>query len=191
MFAQRAFNVIGEEITLVDVATHLAHPAAFAVLGFLGGLWLGFDVLLVIVVGHGGLVGKYLGIKHIGDKHGVRADIDALGDTAGEVGVGVLGNIEHMVDGTVFCFAVGEFVHLAARLEPEMFEDLHRRLGGQHADVEDTGIFDKVMGVIALVDRHGNPQRVVRDLGYRIHDAAVVDVVVVGGQDIKAVTYVE
>ena len=70
-----------------------------------------------------------------------------------------------------------------------MLEDLHRRLGGQHADVEHTGIFDEVVRVVAFVDRHGNLQRVAGDLNHRVDDAAVVDVVVIGGQDVKPVTY--
>ena len=188
MFAQWAFDFVGEEIALVDIAAHLAHPAAFAVLGFLSGLRFGLDILLVIVVGHGGFVGKHLSIQHIGDEHGVRAEIDALGDTAGQIGVGVFRDVEHMVDGTVFALAVGEFVHLSARLEPKMLKDLHRSLGGQHADVEDAGILDEVMRVVALVNSHGNPQGVAGDLNHRGHDAAVVDIVVIGGQDVKTVT---
>ena len=47
------------------------------------------------------------------------------------------------------------------------------------------------MGVVALVDRHSNLQGVARDLDHRVDDAAVVDVVVIGGQHIEAVTNVE
>ena len=61
----------------------------------------------------------------------------------------------------------------------------------QQADVEDAGILNEVMRVVALVNSHGNPQGVAGDLNHRVHDAAVVDVVVVGSQDVKTVTYVE
>ena len=47
------------------------------------------------------------------------------------------------------------------------------------------------MGVVALVDRHRHLQRVASDLNHRVHNAAVVDVVVVGGQHVKAVTDIE
>ena len=185
MFAQGAFDVVGEEIALVDVAAHRTHPAAFAVLGFFGrGLRLGFDVLLVVVVGRGGLVGQHLGVEHIGDEHRVRAEIDALVDTAGQITVGVLGDVEHMVHGTVFSLAGGELVHLATRLEPEMLENEHWRFGGQHADVEHTGILDEVVRVVALVDRNGNLQGVARHLNHRVDNAAVVNVVIIGGQDV-------
>ena len=112
VFAQWTLDIVGEEVALIDVAAHLADPAAFAVLGLFGGLGLGFDIPLVIVVSHRGFVGKHLGVQHIGDEHGVCAEIDALGDTAGQIGVGVLGDVEYMVHGTVFGFTVGEFVHL-------------------------------------------------------------------------------
>ena len=36
MFAQGTFDVVGEEIALIDVAAHLAHPATFAVLALRG-----------------------------------------------------------------------------------------------------------------------------------------------------------
>ena len=101
VFAQRTFEIGWERITLVNVAAHFAHPATFAVFGFLLRLRFGFYVVLVIIVGEGRLVGKHLGIKHIGDEHGVGAEVDALGDTAGQIGVGKFRDIEHMVDGTV------------------------------------------------------------------------------------------
>jgi hypothetical protein len=52
MFAQRAFEIGWEGVSFVDVAAHLAHPTAFAVLGFLGWLRFGFYVFLVVVVCH-------------------------------------------------------------------------------------------------------------------------------------------
>ena len=72
-----------------------------------------------------------------------------------------------------------------------MLKDTHWRIGSQHGHIEHAGIFDKVVRVVTLVDRHGNLQGVARDLNHRVHDATVVDIVVIGGQDIKAVTYVE
>ena len=191
MFAQRAFEIGWEGFSFIDIATHLAHPATFAVLRLLCGLGFGLDVLLIIVVGHAGLVGQHLGIKHVGDEHGMRAEVDALGNTASQKGISVFRDVEHMVDGTVFRLAVCKFVHLASRLEAEVLEDLHWRLGSQHADVEHAGVLDEVVGVVALVDRHCDLQGVARDLYHRVDDAAVVDVVVVGGQHIKAVADVE
>ena len=76
-------------------------------------------------------------------------------------------------------------------LEPEVLEDLHRGLGGQHVDVEHARVLDELVRVVRLVHRHGNLQRIAGDLDHRVHDAAVVDVVVVGGQDVKPVTDVE
>ena len=94
MFAQGTFEIGWEGITLVNVTADLADPAAFAVLGFFGlWLWLGFDVLLVIVVGHGRYVRKHLSVKYIGNEHGVCAKINALGDPAGQISVGVFGDI--------------------------------------------------------------------------------------------------
>ena len=52
VFAERTFDVVGEEIALIDITAYLAHPAAFAILGLLGDLRFGLDVLLVIVVGY-------------------------------------------------------------------------------------------------------------------------------------------
>ena len=192
VFAQRTFEIGWEGFAFVDIAAHLAHPTAFAVFGLLWlWLWFGFYVLLVIIVGKGRLVGKHLGIQHVGDEHGVRAEVDTLGDTASQVGIGVFRNIEHVVDGAMLALAVGELIHLASRLETEMLEDLHRCLCGQHTDVEHTRVLDEVVGVVALVDGNGHLQGVTRDLNHRVHDAAVVDVVVIGGKDIKSITNIE
>ena len=117
MFAQGAFKIGREGVTLIYIAANLANPTAFAVFGLFSWLRFGLDVLLVVVVGRRGFVGQHLGIENIGNEHGVRAEIDAFGDTAGQVGVGVFRNIEHMVDGSVFSLTVSEFVHLAPRLE--------------------------------------------------------------------------
>lgn len=163
----------------------------FAVFGFLGRLWLGFYVLLIVVVSHGRLVGKDFSIQHIGDEHRVRAEVDTLGDTASQIGVGVFRDVKHMVDSTMLRLAGSEFVHLASRLEAKVLENLHWGLRGQHRDIEHTGVLDEVVGVVSLVDRHSNLQGVARDLDYRVHNATVVDVVVIGGQHVKAVTNVE
>ena len=114
VFAQRTFEIGWEGVTFVDVAANLAHPAAFAVFGFFGWLRFGFYVLLVRVVSYGWLVGKHLGIQHIGDEHGVRVEIDALIDTASQIGVSVFWDIEHMVDGAVLGIAIGELVYLTS-----------------------------------------------------------------------------
>ena len=115
MFAKRAFEIVGEEIAFINVTANLAFPAAFAIFRLVrGNLWLGFDVVLVIVVGHRWLVGKQLGIQHIGDEHGVRAEVDAFADTASQIGVGVFGDVKHMVHGSMFGLAIGEFVHASA-----------------------------------------------------------------------------
>ena len=188
MFAQRAFEIGWEGITFVNKATDLANPATFSVLWLLLLLWFGLYVVLVIVVCQGWLVRQHLGIEDICDKHRMRAKVDALGDAAGQIGVGVLRDVKHMVDGTVFGLTVGEFVHLAPRLEAEVFKDEHGRFGGQHADIEHTRVFDEVMCVVSFVDRHGDLQRVARDLNHRIDDAAIIDIVVIGRQDIETVT---
>jgi len=192
MFAHWAFKIGWEGVTFIDIAADLAHPATFTVLGLFGnGLWFRFDVFLIIIVGDRWLVGQHLGIQHIGDEHSVGAEVDALGDSASQIGVGVLRDVKHVVDGTVLCLTIGKLVHLPSTLETEVFKYLHRCLDGQHADVEDTGILNKIMSIVALVDRHSHLQRVASDLDHRVHDAAVVDVVVVGGQHIEAVTNIE
>ena len=192
MFAEWTHKIVRQEVAFVDIATNLALPAAFAVFGLLGlRLRLGLDVLLIVIVSQRRLVGKHLGIQHIGDEHGVSAEIDTLVDTTSQICIGILRNVKHMVHGAVFRLAVGELVHLAPTLEPEMLKDLHRGLGGQHRNVKHARILDEVMRVVALVDRHSDLQGIAGDLRHRVHDAAVVNVVVVGSQDIESVTYVE
>ena len=79
VFAQWAFDVVGEEIALVNIAAHLAFPAAFAIAGLLG-LGFGLDVVLIIIVGQRRLVGQHLSVEHITDKHGVCPEVDAFVD---------------------------------------------------------------------------------------------------------------
>ena len=120
MFTQWTFEIGWKDVTFIDIAAHLAHPATFAVFGFLLRLWLGFYVVLVIIVGHRRLVGKHLCVKHISDKHGMCAEVDALGDTTSQISIGVFRNEEHMVNCAMLSLAISEFVHLAPRLEAEV-----------------------------------------------------------------------
>ena len=156
MFAQGTFKIGWEGVTFVNVAADLAHPATFAVFGLFLWLRLRLYVVLVIVVCQGRLVRQHLGIKDISDKHRMRAKIDALSDSAGQIGVGVLRDIKHMVNGTMLGLAIGKFVHFASRLKAEVLKDKHWCLSGQHTDVEHAGILNEVVGIVALVDRHGN-----------------------------------
>ena len=154
MFAQRAFEIGWEGITFVNKATDLANPATFAIFRLLLRLWFGLYVVLVIVVCQGRLVRQHLGIKDVSDEHCMCAKVNAFGDAAGQIGVGVLRDVKHMVDSTVLGLAVGEFVHLAPALEPEMLKNFHRRFSGQHRDIEHTRVLDEVMRIVSLVDRH-------------------------------------
>ena len=73
MLAQRADDILGELVALVDVAANLADKAFLAF-----GLGLRLDVLLIVVVGHGLPVADDAGFGHAADEHAVGTQIHIL-----------------------------------------------------------------------------------------------------------------
>ena len=92
MFAEGADEVGGEFVAYVFVAADLAAVDMFACWGRSGLLWLGFDVLLIVVIGGGGDVRQNIHIRDGGDKEGMGAQVDFLGDVAGDIGIGAGGD---------------------------------------------------------------------------------------------------
>ena len=83
--------------------------------------------------------------------------------------------------------AIGELIHVTAALEAEGLEDLEGGLHGEAVDVHDTRLFDDVVGVVGLIDGHGDLVGVVGHLGDGIDDEAVVLLAVVAGHHVEAV----
>ena len=72
-----------------------------------------------------------------------------------------------------------------------MLEDLEGRFHRQAVDVHLARGLDDLVGIVGLVDAHGNAVGGVGDLGHGVDDAAVVLLAVVGGYDIQAVADLE
>ena len=73
MLAQRTDEVIGEFIAFVDVTAYLAYPALLAF-----GLGLRLNLILIIGIGHGLLIGHDSGLGHFTYKHAVGIKVHIL-----------------------------------------------------------------------------------------------------------------
>ena len=190
MLAQGADEVRGQLVALVEIAADAAHEAAAGFgLGGLG-LGLGLDVGEIVGVGHGRRVGELAGLGDQRDVEHVGAAVDGLLHLARNQGVGGAVNVAQ----AVFARRVGpagEFVHVAAALEAEVTEQVHRGRLGQDADVKDACALDHLVGEVLLVDAERDARGVFGQLGNGVDDAAAVAAVLTGGQHIQAVAEVE
>ena len=188
MLADRADEVVGHFVALVHVAAGLAYPAGLAVAGR-GGLCggLGFDMLVVVFVGEGGVVVEQHRLGDLGNEKGVGAQVDHLVHLAADVGVGVARHIEQSVAGAHLHLAVLELVHVAPALESKMLDDGHGCMFGEERHVEQSCADNHVVSVVLFVDGHEHLQGCVGELRSHIDDASVVLVAFAGGEDIKAV----
>ena len=73
VLAERANEVLGKGVPLIDIAADLADIALFAL-----GLGLRLDVLVIIGVGHGLGIREDLGLADRADKHTVGVKVDVL-----------------------------------------------------------------------------------------------------------------
>ena len=81
---------------------------------------------------------------------------------------------------------IGEFIHFPAGLHAEAADSLERHIVSQHADIEDAGLFDELPGVVALLDRNGQPGRVAANLEAGIGNATIIRQIP-GGEHVQAV----
>ena len=183
MFAPGADEVVGHFVAFVHVAAGLAYPAGLAVAGR-GGLCggLGFDMLVVVFVGEGGVVVEQHRLGDLGNEKGVGAQVDHLVHLAADVGVGVARHIEQSVAGAHLHLAVLELVHVAPALETKMLYHLHGCVFGQQRHIEHPSADYHVMCVVLFVYRYQHLLRGIGQLGCHIDNAAVVFVPLAGSE---------
>ena len=94
MLAERTDEILGQLFALIDVAAYLAYPALFAFC-----LGLGLDVVLVVGVGHGLLVGENSRLSDAADEHTVGVEVDVVLNLKRHEGVDVFGQEHQSVVG--------------------------------------------------------------------------------------------
>ena len=184
VLAQRADDIVRQVFALVDPAADLADPALFV------GFGLGLDVVLIIGIGHGLGLGEDLRLGDGADEHAVGIEVHVLLDLQGHKGVDI-GGQEGQAVGAAQGLDLRELVGGAPGLEAEGLEHAEGRVHAQAVDVHHARLFDDVVGIVLLVDAHGNAVRGVRDLRDGVHDQAVILGPVVGRDHVQAVADLE
>ena len=115
--------------------------------GVFGGL--AFDDVVVVVVGHGGVVGVgYFGTGDFAEEDGVGFGFYCFSDFAGYVGYGAFYDGE-----VVFDFGgLVEFILVFAAFEAEVADDKGIALFAEDVDGESLGFLDAFVGVVVVVD---------------------------------------
>ena len=183
MLAKRADKVGGQLLTLIDVAADLADPALL--LGERGRLRL--DVFKVVAVGHGRDVRQLACLGHVGNEQHMRFKLNGLDDLAGQERLRAGGDVADAIDGARGRLRVGKFVDIAPGLEAIVLEHGKRRVLRQNGDIEHTGLFDHIAGVIAFIDGDADALGCVGLLHDGVDDAAVVLFAVARGENVKPV----
>ena len=184
MLAERADEVGGQSLTLVDISADLADEALFL---FLDRLRLRLDVLEVVAVGDRLFVREYASVGDFGDEYRVRAVVVHTDDLAGEIRVRVLGQVYKPVRAALNIASVLELVRVASADKAEVLEGLERYALGQHRYVELAGILDHVVRQVSLVDRDSDTFRCVGKQLRGVDYAAVVLAALVRRQDEQTV----
>ena len=133
MLTPGANKVSGKVFAFVDVAADLTDVAFFIIcFGF------GFDITVVVGVGHAFFFGNNLSFGDTADEHTVGADIHVLLYLKGEESVNIAGQ-NHQTIGGATRSAIGKFVDRSATLESKGFKDLEGGVGGEAVDVHFAG----------------------------------------------------
>ena len=144
-------------------------------------------MLLVVGVGDGWAVAEHAGLERHGDKHGVAAKVDALGDDTADDRIDKLRQVQQAILRAQLLLAAGELVDVAAALEAEVLEGLHGGLLAEGTQIELQRAQHHVMREVGFVDTDHQLQRVAADLLGYIDDTGVVLVALPGDKDIEAV----
>ena len=129
MFAPGADKVGGKVFAFIDVAADFTDVSFFIIcFGF------GFDITVVVGVGHAFFFGNNLGFGNTADEHTVGADIHILLYLKGEEGINIAGQ-NHQTVGGATRSAIGKFIDRSATLEAKGFKDLEGGFGGEAVDI--------------------------------------------------------
>ena len=175
MFAQRAFEIGWEGVTLIYIAADLADPLGL----FLNlGLGLRLDILLVVVIRGRGNIGEHL---HLGDETNeehVSSQIDSLFHVGRDKGVGATHDGHRAVGDAATIGEVSELIDRASALEAEVLEQFEVGSLAEDGGCEPARALDELGGQVALVQGHGNAVWLCRYLSYGVANTAIVTPIV-------------
>ena len=185
MLAERTYEVLGQLVTLVHISANLADIALFTC-----GFGLRLDIVLVVGIGHGLLVGKHSCFGDGADEHSVGIKVDILLNLQRHKCVDIFRQ-ENKAVVRAKLFLASELVSGSSAPETEGLKHLERSINGQAVDVHNAGLLYNMMGVILLVDADCNSVRSIGYLSNGVDNETVVLFAVVGGDNIQAVADVE
>ena len=182
MFAQRADEVIRELVTFVDVAAYFADEAFFAI-----GFWLRFYIFLIVGVSHGVKIVHDAGFGDAADEHSMGTKVYILFNLQRHKCINIFVQEYQSVIGTVDLLTC-KFIYAASGLETKLLEYRERCIYRQAVYIENSSLFDHMVGVICLIDIYRNTVWSISELGHSVDDQSVVFFAVIGGNYIKTVS---
>lgn len=189
VLAQRADIIRWQGIAFVDIAADFAAEAAYRLFS---GLWLGFDVVKVIIVSNAEFLIDDLGFRELRNKESVCLVVVCTDYLTGNVCVACFGQIGKAIFATrVAAFKVFKFINIASTLVTKAFEDGEINASSEHADVKHAGFYDHIMRVVEFIHSYSKAVRHVGDLVNGIDDAAVILFTLPCGKYKQAITDLE
>lgn len=178
MLAERTDEVGRQRFSFVNVAADLAAPALFAALRRFGP---GFDMSVIIGVGHCRLGRERPAVGHLCEEELVRAEVGYALHLAGQVCGGMRGQVKQPVFAPRI-FDDGQLAAVPPAAEAESLEYRKGRRLVEDGKVEDPAFFDHLRGEVGIVDGDCQPVRRTCYLTGGIDDAAVVESVRLRGK---------
>jgi hypothetical protein len=187
VLADRAYKILGQLVSLVDIAADFANPTLFRGGGCLrSGLRLGLYIREIIRVGDRRDGGKNFRFGYVGNKQRVGARILFKCYLSAQKSVCRFRQIYEAVQAP-FCLYAVEFVGVSAALKTEPFEQVERGLLGKKGQIETAVGENHVMRKIGFVDGNRNLLGRVGQLHRGVYYAAVVFAVARRGQNVQSV----
>ena len=168
VLAERAYEILGQCVTLVYISADLADKAFFFVR-----FGLRLDIALIVGICHRLSLRDYTGFGDGADEHAVRIEVDILLDLERHERIDVFREKYQPVVGAENVPRL-KLVRTASAAEPEILEYRERRVNRQAVNVHFPGLLYNMVGVVRLVYRDRYAVRGICHLRYGVYDQPVV-----------------
>ena len=168
VFTKRANEIVGQLVSLVNIAANLAYIALFTL-----GFGFRFNVVLVIGVCHGFGLRNHTGFGNAANKHSVGIKVNVLLNLKRHKGINISWQENKPVIRTKRC-TVGEFVGISAAFEAERLKHSERRIGRKAVYIHDARLLNYMVRIIFLINGYGDTVRRICDLSNGVYDKSVV-----------------
>ena len=114
---------------------------------------LPLDDIMIIRIGHGGVLLQDVRVQHLAQEHGMGGGLHLVDHLADDIGTGIRHHRQEALHRVVHLV---ELIVVPAALEAEGADDAGLGILPQDGDGELPGVLDALVGVVVMVDAYGD-----------------------------------